>query len=80
MDTDATVRKELRKFINELQESLFGGLESSLEELNKFFNMHVNSGQIDSGYESQYNSLYDEFKKQLDEFCQIIENVKKITG
>ena len=42
--------------------------------------MHVNSGQIDSGYESQYNSLYDEFKKQLDEFCQIIENVKKITG
>ena len=75
MDTDATVRKELREDINGLRERLFGGLKSSLEKLDDFFDKHVKSGRIDPGYESQYKSLLDDFKEQFDDFCQKSKNI-----
>lgn len=69
------VSDELKKSINDLRESLFGGLQSSLNELDKFFDKHVESGRIEPGYESQYERLLDEFKKQLDDFCQKCKNI-----
>lgn len=68
MNTNEMTSEELKKTINELRERLFGGLKKSLEELDEFFNKHIKSGQIDPGYELQYERLLNEFKKQLDEF------------
>lgn len=75
MNTNKIAAEELRKSINDLRERLFGGLKNSLDELDDFFDKHVKSGRIDSGYDSQYERLLDEFKEQLDEFCQKIENI-----
>ena len=76
MNTNAKATEELRKAIHTLRESLFKGLTSSLDELDEFFKEHVKSGRIDSGYESKYEELLDEFKEQLNEFCHKIENIK----
>ena len=75
MNTNKIAAEELRKSINDLRERLFGGLKKSLDELDEFFEKHVKSGRIDPGYESQYKSLLDDFKEQLDDFCQKSKNI-----
>ena len=76
MNTNEFASEELKNSINELRDSLFGGLKNSLEGLDDFFKKHVNSGRIDPGYELQYEGLLDEFKKQLDDFCQRCKNIR----
>lgn len=76
MNTNEIASEELKKSINELRERLFGGLKKSLDELDDFFDEHVKSGIIDPGYKSQYEYLLDEFKKQLDDFCQRSKNIR----
>lgn len=76
MNTNEITSEELKKSINELRERLFGGLKNSLDELDEFFKKHIKSGRIDPGYESQYEGLLDELKKQLDDFCQRSKNIR----
>ena len=76
MNTNEITSEELKKSINELRERLFGGLKNSIDELDEFFKRHIKSGRIDPGYESQYEGLLDEFKKQLDDFCQRSKNIR----
>ena len=75
MNTNEIASEELTKFINELRERLFGGLKSSLDDLDEFFKKHVKSGRIEPGYEPLYKKLLDGFKKQLEDFCQKVKTM-----
>ena len=75
MNTNEIASEDLKKFINELRERLFGEVISSLNELDDFFDKHVKSGIIDPAYKTQYEDLLDKLKKQLDDFCQKIKSM-----